>query len=82
MSNITSPSKTNRTFNIKSSTFKVTGNMSTTISTEFNLCTGKKTKKLGYSSLIHGMYYAVISLVSVAAVFVVIYIALFYLAKR
>lgn len=82
MSNVTSPSKTNRTFNIKSSTFKVTGNISTTISTEFNLCTGKKTKKLGYSSLIHSMYYAVISLVSVTAVSVVLYIALFYLAKR
>lgn len=82
MSNVTSPSKTNRTFNIKSSTFKVTGNISTTISTEFNLCTGKKTKELGYSLLNHGMYYVVISLVSVAAVFAVLYIALFYLAKR
>lgn len=60
----------------------MTGNISTTISTEFNLCTGKKTKELGYSSLIHVMYDAVISLVSVAAVYAVLYIALFYLAKR
>lgn len=56
---------------IKSSSTLI-GNTSTNISTEFNRCTGEKTKELGYSSLIHDMYYAVINLVSVAALFAIL----------
>uniref|UniRef100_A0A8W8JFV1 Uncharacterized protein n=1 Tax=Magallana gigas TaxID=29159 RepID=A0A8W8JFV1_MAGGI len=58
LNNVTSPSNKSRVLTIKSSS-TVIGITSTNISTEFNLCTGEKTKALGYSSLIHDMYYAV-----------------------
>lgn len=48
MNNVTSPSKINRVLTIKSSTSKVIGKISSTICTEFNLCTGEQTKEIGY----------------------------------
>lgn len=48
MNNVTSPSKLNRVLTIKSSTSKVLGKISSTISTEFNLRKGGQTKELGY----------------------------------
>lgn len=71
LTNVTLPSNIIRGLTIKSSSTLI-GNTSTNISTEFNRCTGEKTKELGYSSLIHDMYYAVISVVSVAALFAIL----------
>lgn len=71
LTNVTLPSNIIRGLTIKSSSTLI-GNTSTNISTEFNRCTGEKTKALGYSSLIHDMNYAVISLMSVAALFAIL----------
>ncbi|XP_052708155.1 multiple epidermal growth factor-like domains protein 10 [Crassostrea angulata] len=70
-----SPSKTIQVLTIKSSTSKVIDNTSNAVSTE------KKRKQLGNSSSLLAMYYAIVSLVFIAAFLLALYIVLFLYSK-